>query len=135
MKRLNFFTLIGCSTILSACTTTHYMDAPAVMAASVSSPTTVAMIEPVSPPPPVSNSVEVIEIEEKSINKNFGDGSHLLSLPMTRDFILGNQATLKLEKGGNPKINIIKPMGDTFNRQQSPYIDRCGGNLKFKQIE
>lgn len=35
---------------------------------------------------------------------------------MTRDFILGNQATLKLEKGGNPKINIIKPMGDTKPR-------------------
>mgnify|MGYP006889059794 FL=1 len=22
-----------------------------------------------------------------------------------------------------------------FNRQQIPYIDRCGGNLKFKQIQ
>lgn len=104
MKKLDYLILVGCSTVLSACAASHYAIAPVVE------------IAPVSPPPPISNSVEVIQIEEKFINKSFGDGSHLLNLPMTRDFILGNQENLKLEKGGNPKINAIKPTGDTKAR-------------------
>ena len=30
MKKINFFILIGCSTILSACTTSHYAVEPLV---------------------------------------------------------------------------------------------------------
>lgn len=89
----------GVSTILGACAASHHAVAP------------LAVIEPVSPPPPISNSVG-----SEVIDKNLNDGYHLLNLPMTRDFILGNQENLKLEKGGNPKINAIKPTGDTKAR-------------------
>lgn len=99
MKRINFFALIGCSTILSACAASYHMIVPLVV------------VEPISPPPPISNSVGS-EVVDKSLNNSL----HILNLPMTRDFILGNQATLKFKKGGDPKINLIKPMGDTKPR-------------------
>ena len=50
--------ILGFSTILTACNTPYHKFKPVVE------------IAPVSPPSPVSNSIEVIEIEEKSINKS-----------------------------------------------------------------
>lgn len=130
--------ILGFSTILTACNTPYHTFKPVVE------------IAPVSPPPPVSNSIEVIEIEEKSINKSFGDGSHLLNLPMTRDFILGNSSTLVLEKGGDPKINAIKPNGDTKPRAvillndtltwnnilvRAKNLELCKGFMKLSSVE
>ncbi|GEM_PF-6430624 len=40
---------------------------------------------------------------------------------------------LKLFRGDYPSIPMIAKQA--FNRQQIAYIDRCGGNLKFKQIQ
>ncbi|NWK82233.1 hypothetical protein [Acinetobacter sp. SwsAc4] len=130
--------ILGFSTILTACNTPYHKFKPVVE------------IAPVSPPSPVSNSIEVIEIEEKSINKSFSNGSHLINLPMTRDFILGNGPTLELEKGGNPKINAIKPNGDTkpravilFNNKltwnnilvRKKNLELCKGFMKLPSVE
>lgn len=103
-EKINFFTLVGCSTILSACAVSRHAVVPLVE------------IVPVSPASPIINSIEALEIEEESVDKVLSDGCHLLNLPMTRDFILESQKNLKLEKGGDPKINAIKPMGDTKPR-------------------
>ena len=127
--------MVGCLIILNACTTPKDKIS--------------YLVDP-KPVLPLKNSIEITEIEEKSISKSFGDGSHLLSLPMTRDFILGNQTNLKLEKGGNPKINAIKPNGDTkpravilFNNKltwnnilvRAKNLELCKGFMKLSSVE
>lgn len=129
--------ILGSSIILNACTTPQDKFSHLVAVES-------------KPVMPLKNSLEVIQIEGKFINKSFGDGSHLLNLPMTRDFILGNQADLKLEKGGSPKINAIKPTDDTKPRAvillnnkvtwsnilvRAKNLELCKGFMKLSSVE